>query len=218
MMIVAITDIALTLFTWIAVVGAVILTPFLSLMLVIGWSNLIARHTLILNDLQYPYRQIALACYLYSPSIAAACAVSLLTFERLRFWVPVSSLCILNFGPFAWIIGTAGLLVIGLQSNRYPHPTLIRSLFLIAGICYMLSILVSLISVSSGSGGSILRQDADWESIMFLNSFMAVAFGSAAISPTKIRSWRAILTIIVLVFASTFALRMLSARYPLPVD
>src|SRR5690349_6915873 len=122
-------DLLLALMSWAAVVGTLVLTPFLSLFLVIGWASLIARNTSIFNRISNPYRLPVLALCLYIPFIAASFWMTGQTVEQLRLEAPLGSLCFLNLGPLWWIIGAAGLLAVGLQSNRPKNRRLYAMMF-----------------------------------------------------------------------------------------
>src|SRR5579859_4359754 len=181
----------LALSTWALIICSEFLLLFLSLMLAVGWSNLIVQHTSLLGSLRGFHRNTLLVLCLYSPVIISICAETFINFNQNGLWTPIYSLWAFDLGPLWWVIGVVGFLILGLQASNFQRPNIVSALFLIAGFCYILSILSSLISLSHSS---IPTVEVGWGWLFFLNIYMALGFLIATIYSTKFQSWRAIFT------------------------
>jgi hypothetical protein len=115
-----------------------------------------------------------------------------------------------------WIIGLSGFLVMGLRVNTLKHSTMVYVLFLIAGFCYAVSILLSLEPLSHSSTFAV---EPSWEwLVLFLNPYMAAAFLAATIYPTTFKSWRSILAALSSVLVATLMIGILASIYARPMD
>jgi hypothetical protein len=159
---------------------------------------------------------------LLSPLILIATIIALLRSNELRFWAPLGSVCLINLGPLWWVLGVLGLLVIGFRSRRIPQQSTISRLFLLAELCYALSIASSFVfalplSDPNSAPYSAVSQTV-WLSFLILNVFSALAFFAAAILSRRIRSWRPVVALLLSLAIVVPLLVALAIRYPFPTD